>query len=169
MFDLTPEQIARVEYLATDQWVVDDDSPDSASRSWQNFQRAIGLMSSLELHHFACNFNWDCGVDELEAVIDHPACDAGTALMIYWLGQPATHYRMAARRKSPDQPDDVEKLLRKIEAKIVNNGFRSNAIACDPTNIMGRPMTRGSDRDREVVPAQMFDAIRGVEIVPQLC
>ena len=41
MFDLTPEQIARVEYLATDQWVVDDDSPDSASRSWQNFQRAI--------------------------------------------------------------------------------------------------------------------------------
>jgi hypothetical protein len=76
---------------------------------------------------------------------------------------------MAARRKSPDQPDDVEKLLRKIEAKIVNNGFRSNAIACDPTNIMGRPMTRGSDRDREVVPAQMFDAIRGVEIVPQLC
>ena len=169
MIHLNPEQIARIEYLATDKWVVDDNSADSASRSWQNFQRVLDQMSSVELHHFASNFNWDCGVEELEAVIDHPSCDAGTALMIYWLRQPATRYRMAARRKTLDESNDVVKLLRNIETKIENNAFRSNMIACDPTNIMGQPMTRGSDRDREVVPARMFEAIKGVAIVPHLC
>jgi hypothetical protein len=169
MYDLTKEQAERVEYLASDQWVVDDDSMDSDARSWHNFRKVLSLMSFIELHHFACNFNWDGGVDELDAVIDHPACDAGTALMIYWLGQPATCYRMAARRTICEKSDAVVSLLRKIEFKIENNVFQSNLIACDPTNIMGQPMTRGSDRDRAVVPARMFRATTGITIVPHSC
>ncbi|WP_425571309.1 DUF4274 domain-containing protein [Novipirellula rosea] len=33
-------------------------------------------MSSVELHHFAYNFNWDSGVKELHRIIEYPECDA---------------------------------------------------------------------------------------------
>ena len=169
MPELTPEQIARIEYLASDEWVVDTGSADDEAKSTQNFESTLQKMSALELHHFACNFNWDCGVQELDAVISHPECDAGTALMIYWLGQPAEYYRMQKRGSlSPDSVLIVE-LLQKIESKIQNGEFDRREIACDPTNIMGQPMTTGSARDREIVPEEMFRKINGLTIEPHLC
>lgn len=169
MKSLTPEQIARIEYLARDAWVVDTGDADDESKSWDNFTAALTQMSSIELHYFACNFNWDCGIKELDAVIDHRECDAGTALTVYWLGQPATHYRMEARANLTPDAREIVALLRKIEAKLIKQEFNHCSIACDPFNIMGQPMTRGFARDREVVPAEMFRKIDGIEIEPYLC
>jgi len=169
MTDLTPEQIARIEYLATDEWVVDDGGPDDDAQSWLNFTRCLNEMSSIELHHFACNFNWDCGVKELNAMIDHRECDAGTALMIYWSGQPAEYYRAESRGHLTPDDSEVVELLRKIENKLVGKEFTKNNIACDPLNMMGQPKNRGSDQEREIVPDQMFQKLDGIEIEPHWC
>jgi hypothetical protein len=169
MTQLTQEQISRIEYLACDEWVVDTGAADDESRSWQNFNGTLQLMSAIELHHFACNFNWDCGAQELEALVDHCECDAGTALMVYWLGQPAEHYRMQQSGSLSPDANNVVALLRKIETKFENNEFKTQGIACDPMDIMGQPMTSGSERDREVVPGGMFNTIDGVSIEPHQC
>ena len=166
---LTPEQIQRIEYLACDEWVVDTGAADDEAKTWHNFTNTLQRMSSVELHHFACNFNWDCGVKELAAVIDHPECDAGTAQMIYWLGQPAEHYRMETRGNLTPDVTTVVDLLRRIESKLQNNSFSDKRIACDPSNIMGQPMTMGSERDRAVVPEFMFRKTDGMEIEPHMC
>ena len=166
---LTPEQIARVEYLASDDWVVDSGAEEDEASSWRNFSDTLQKMSAVELHHFTCNFNWDGGMEELDAVVEHPECDAGTALMIYWLAQPADYHRMAKRGNLSPSFKSVLSLLLKIEDRIRNNAFATHRIACDPTNIMGQPMTMGTDHHREVVPAQMFLKIDGAVIEPLSC
>ncbi|WP_366820517.1 DUF4274 domain-containing protein [Ottowia sp.] len=37
-----------------------------------------------ELDHFSHRYNADDGFGPLRAVLRHPECDAGTALLIYW-------------------------------------------------------------------------------------
>ncbi len=46
------------------------------------------LKSKEELHVVAANYHWD-GSEQLQslyAIIDHPLCDAGTALLLFWKG-----------------------------------------------------------------------------------
>ena len=166
MPDLTPEQKARVEYLATDEWVVDTGADDDEARSLENFRATLSQMTSLELHHFACNFNWDCGSDELAAVIEHPQCDAGTAMMIFWLGQPTHYYRRHRDGKLAEHEKPAFDFLRHIESRLLSDDFAHSAIACDPFDIMGQPMTRGTDREREVLNARLFKRIDGEAVEP---
>ena len=167
--ELSAEQRMRVEYLATDEWVVDTGSADDDARSWNNFDRTLAQMSSVELHHFACNFNWDCGVKELHRVIEHPECDAGTALTIYWLGQPLEYYEMEAPTEAFPGADEIVGLFRKIEDMIGGERFKESQISCDPSNILGQSMLRGSTQERELIPDQMFQKRIGMEVKPLIC
>ena len=169
MPELTPEQIKRVEYLATDEWVVDTGASDDDSRSLENFYAALRQMSSIELHHFACNFNWDGGTDELAAVVGHPECDAGTAMMIFWLGQPAYYYRRHRNGKLAEHEQTVFEFLRHIETRLLSNDFALSAIACDPFDIMGQPRTGGTDRERELLDARLFNKLDGEVVQPHMC
>lgn len=168
MTDLTSEQKKRIEYLSTDAWVVDSGSPSDEAMSTANFRRTLALMSSIELHHFACNFNWDCGVDELLAVVGHPECDAGTAMMIFWLGQPVHYYRRYQRGKLEEHEQPVFDLLRIIENRLELGEFSHSKIACDPSNIMGQPMTMGSESHREVLNSRLFIKLDGESVDPYL-
>ena len=169
MAALNATQIERIEYLATDAWVVDSGSPDDDTVSNANFTRVLNAMSSIELHHFACNFNWDCGTDELAAVVDHPDCDAGTALMIFWLGQPAHYFRAHKRNKLTESETPVFAWLDSIARRLVSGDFSCCNIACDPFDIMGQPFATGSDRERELIDARLYDKLQGESIVPHLC
>ncbi|MGX2954874.1 DUF4274 domain-containing protein [Shewanella sp. JL219SE-S6] len=44
-----------------------------------------------ELHYVAANLNWDNGLESPAAILNHPLCDAGTALLLYWYGQGFFH------------------------------------------------------------------------------
>ena len=169
MPELTPEQKKRVEYLATDAWVVDTGSDDDDARSMENFRKTLAQMTSIELHHFACNFNWDCGTDELAAVIEHPACDAGTAMMIFWLGQPTHYYRRHRNGKLAEYEYPTFEFLRRIEKRLLSDDFSHSAIACDPFDIMGQPVTRGSDLAREVLDPRLFIKLEGEVVQPHTC
>lgn len=169
MPDLTPEQKKRVEYLATDEWVVDTGADDDEARSMENFCATLHQMSSIELHHFACNFNWDCGTDELATVIDHPECDAGTAMMIFWLGQPTYYYRGHRSGKLAEHEQPTFEFLRHIETRLMSDDFACSAIACNPFDIMGQPMTRGTDCEREVLDARLFKKLDGEVVEPHMC
>ena len=169
MPELTPEQVKRVEYLATDEWVVDTGADDDEARSLENFYATLRQMSSIELHHFACNFNWDCGTDELAAIIEHPECDAGTAMMIFWLGQPLHYYRRHRDGKLAKHEHSTFEFLRSIETRLMSNDFANSAIACDPFDIMGQPMTSGTDREREALDARLFNKLDGEVVQPHMC
>ncbi len=169
MPDLTSEQKKRVEYLATDEWVVDTGADDDEARSLENFRATLSQMSSIELHHFAWLFNWDCGTDELAALVEHPECDAGTAMMIFWLGQPTEYYRDNRDGKLAERQQPAFEFLRHIETRLLSDDFAHSAIACDPFDIMGQPMTRGTDQEREVLDARLFNKLDGEVVEPYMC
>lgn len=74
---LTPEQQARVEFLLYECYETESIT--------ENLKQ---LESTQEIHEFATNYNWDYGIEPLKLILQHPLCDRGTALKIYWLGQP---------------------------------------------------------------------------------
>jgi exonuclease VII small subunit len=63
---------------------------------------AEDLSSPEELHAFMLNWNWDYGIAEPEMVLDHPSCDKGTALLMYFLGGAGYHRQFSSREEVPD-------------------------------------------------------------------
>lgn len=89
--------------------------------------------SALELHCVASNLNWDLGYDGLRAVLEHPRCDRGTALLLYWFGDPTY---------APADPDaewnrEPAEFLAGIAERYLRGGFASSAIATDPACAFG--------------------------------
>ena len=160
---LSPQQIARIQYLATDEWVVDTGSSDDEQKTMENFQAALAEMSSIELHHFACNFNWDGGTEELSSVLNHPKCDAGTALLIFWLAQPVYYFRGAAKGKLTESERETYEWLKHIESRFTNNQFSASDIAIDPRT---EGLTMGTDYHREYVDERMFIPTCGTPVEP---
>jgi hypothetical protein len=97
---------------------------------------------SEELHAFATHWNWDFGRWPLDAILENPACEAATALLIYWLGCPE-FFRKYANRKEVEADDtgDVEAFdfLSDIEARYIAGEFRVGSIAFDPANPVDSP------------------------------
>ncbi len=112
---------------------------------------AIAKMDAVGLHRFVEDYNWDDGEKKLFEVIRHPACDLGTALLVYWQSQPG---EFTAYLDAPDAPKEVRatvELLREIEAKVARGGFGSAGIPFDPRDVGGTDLSG----DDEGVPASM--------------
>jgi hypothetical protein len=59
-------------------------------------QRPDKLVGAEELHQFVHHYNWDGGIRALQRTLKHPACDRGTALMMFWLSEPTYAYERYA-------------------------------------------------------------------------
>lgn len=132
---LSPQQRLRVEALLND----GDAAAGATDADLESaFETLFGQIESAEeLHHLAANVNWDGGLDLLRRIVAHPLCDAGTALMLFWLGAPG--YVYSDRAAIDPLPDHAENLafLREIERKYVEDGFASRTIRVDPRDLYG--------------------------------
>lgn len=128
--------------------------------SKDEFRQFLETVTGLEeLHLYAGHFNWDCGCEELHRVIQHPLCDRGTALMIYWRGGPRwfARYRDRSEASNPDAARTFD-LLREIEKKVMANAFKSRQIHFDPKNDKGYDWTQRHNTTKVVreIPMEMF-------------
>jgi hypothetical protein len=89
--------------------------------------------------------------------------------MIYWLGQPLEYYEPESPTEAIPGAEEIVGLFRKIEDKIAGEQFKESKIACDPSNILGQSMLRGSTQERQLSPDQMFQKRPGMEIEPLIC
>lgn len=154
---LSSKQHDRIAYLLNDEWVSDTGSPEDDERiSLEKFSIVLRKMSAIEIHHFAINFNWDCGIEELTQVIKHPLCDSGTALLIYWLGQPDYYLRYSREEEVPHNEFENFQLLKMIESKYLSDEFATNQICVNPSNIDGHNFSKMSDEKREMIPEKLF-------------
>jgi len=131
---LTDVQIERVLSLVliAEGWI---DVPDDEDYShlWGVFRNNLAKCTSpLELHCVAANLNWDNGLTGLLAVLDHPLCDQGTALLLYWLGEPAYSFST-----DPAAVEEETAFLVDIQSRYLANGYPRSLIATDPANLLG--------------------------------
>ncbi|MGM0805599.1 MAG: DUF4274 domain-containing protein [Bacillota bacterium] len=91
---------------------------------------------SIFLHWYASNYNWNNGFEVPTMILENPACDFGTALLMFHL---VDGYRML---ENPDQVSnsslkDWKEFLSKCYMKLLAFDFESQSISFDPelTNI----------------------------------
>ncbi len=118
---LTDEQLARIDFLL---YECEDDATFA--------ETLLRIESSAELHALAQQINWDGGFDELNAVLEHPLCDRGTALMVYWLGEPTYFADFASDDDVPPVNQPLKQFLNRVENQLMTEHFKSNTICFDP-------------------------------------
>lgn len=86
------------------------------------------LQTKEELHAVADNYNWDDSSDALYAFIDHPLCDAGTALLLFWKGAGYQELSEKSTYATEQKIIFFKELIRRFD----NKEFNSYQIAYDP-------------------------------------
>lgn len=115
-----------------------------------------------ELHIFADTFNWDCECGELKKVIQHPLCDLGTALLVYWRGQPGYYLRYATRKEAEPYERAAYSLLREIERRVKRGEYKTARLAYNPRKDHGEDMTPKKSEIKKYgrdVPALMYQRV----------
>lgn len=90
--------------------------------------------TTAELHQYAMCDDGENGTKFLEWVIKQPNCDKGTALRIYWKGQPAYFTQFTpdeAREEAETVGDGIYKLLSQIEKRVKKNFYQTNHYPFD--------------------------------------
>ena len=120
------------------------------------------VKDSEELHVFAESFNWDCGDKELTQVIRHPLCDLGTALLVYWRGQPGYFLRYATRQEAKPYERAGYSLLREIERLVKKGAYKSARLSYNPRDDQGWDMTPKKSEIKRYgrdIPAVMYQPV----------
>jgi GNAT superfamily N-acetyltransferase len=105
--------------------------------------RSAMLMSWLQeatpdqWHQVADGWNWGSGCDILRWIVEQPDCDKGTALLIFWRGEPSYYWGEATDRdglvaERGEYGLDVYDMLVALLARWRANGFTRAAIAYNP-------------------------------------
>lgn len=116
----------------------------------------IRKMDARRLHAFANRYNWDDGVYALDAVVRHPKCALGTALLVYWLAKP--HW--FAQWRSANASDDPEtfRLLAYVEARIARGDYAHAGVAFDPRKERLVEDTYDEEPKTRALPPHVFAA-----------
>ncbi|MCO1333004.1 DUF4274 domain-containing protein [Microbulbifer sp. OS29] len=88
------------------------------------------LQSREEIHAVADNYHWDDNtLDSLYAFINHPLCDAGTALLLFWKG---AGYRILSHNSCPSDDKEEKLFFSELILRFKAKGFNSYDIAFNP-------------------------------------
>ncbi|MGN6545548.1 MAG: DUF4274 domain-containing protein [Aureliella sp.] len=128
---MTDQQLARIDFLLYD--CEDDDTFAETLRR---------IESPAELHALAAQIDWDGGLSKLNSIVAHPLCDRGTALLIYWHGEPAYFAEFASNEDVPAVNRPLKQFLNRVEAQLMTDHFKSNTICFDPMSGMNAVQRR---------------------------
>ncbi|MCA9170433.1 MAG: DUF4274 domain-containing protein [Planctomycetales bacterium] len=146
---LTKRQSNRLRFLILGAWAENWlNGKESRSAALKTFRATIsGAESSEELHQFVYYYNWDDGVKQLQWVLNHPLCDQGTALLAFWLGEPAFYFQYRNRMEVPEWGRPNWTFLQKTSNRYLNGGFERCTIKTIPTDILGHDYLRPPKTD----------------------
>ncbi|MCB9688299.1 MAG: DUF4274 domain-containing protein [Alphaproteobacteria bacterium] len=90
-------------------------------------------MTPHELHRYVRAYNWDDGVEPILALLDDPAVERATALLVYWLLQGPWHTFL------PESfgPHPHDAAIRMLQDRLLANEFPSGTLAFDAIGDLG--------------------------------
>jgi hypothetical protein len=157
---LSPEQRKRVAWLKDGH--LDDEDEDTFDARWERQFAAISSPEELFLHASECHPAQS--VAEWRRLLDHPLCDQGTALLIFWRNSPVYEYG--------DEPAggwDRERyeLVREIAGRCAAGAYPSAVVQFDPAAFKRTNFLAGhTPAELERVPAHMRVPSPGEPVAP---
>ena len=175
---LTREQTRRIRFLLHLVWENDaDPDTDVVLYDEATFERPADgdhliaaelarIESPIELHYYALNLDQDGGEAALRAVLDHPLCDVGTALMIYWLAQPDLRLGWEADGEALEYDPEGLAFIKQVQERLINQDFANSMIRFDPRCFLGVDFTvpDGGSTGMHLIPAALKEASPGREL-----
>lgn len=138
---VSAERLRQIRELSNDERVDRIDTSGFTDVDWEKFDAQLDAETIAfcrdtrdpeELHAFASTYNWDKGTWALELILHNPACEAATALFIYWHAQPEYYRQFANRDAVPEfQREDFD-FIASIESRYIAGEFRRGVIRFDP-------------------------------------
>ena len=120
-------------------------------------------------HQMVMDWNWDSGLYFFQWLLNNPATDRATALMLYWMGGPRWFKQVANRTEAHATKDPYISLKffdfsEELEAKYAAGYFTNSHFAYDPAHDHD-----GYDWTKEyadkvavrAIPAIMFEKLSG--------
>jgi hypothetical protein len=144
------------------------DDAEIETQSWDIVRTYLEGATFQAWHRFAAGSNYDSNAKPLRWLIDNPAVDRATALVIYWsLGAP-WYAQYASEHDLTDGSPQIEtfRLLRLIEQRYADGFYANHGIWFDPRHWHGP----GPDSYPDVpvarpIPAMMLLPADGDEYV----
>lgn len=102
---------------------------------------------TLKLHRTVDSWNWDNDYKYLFLIAKNKNTDIGTALMLFWQGQPLDYwfpYESVSEAKK--QHRESFELTELLYQNIVNDFYTRGSVAYNPKNDYGRDWTEGYDQ-----------------------
>lgn len=140
---VSQKRIAQIRELSNDERVDRIDASAFTDADWERIGEELDAetlafcrnnTNAEELHAFASTYNWDKGTWALEELLRNPACEAATALLIYWRAAPE-YYRQFANRDAvtEGQREDFDFVMT-IENRYVSGEFARGVLWYDPSS-----------------------------------
>jgi len=140
---VSEERLAYIRELSNDERVDRTDTSGFTDADWGWFTAELDAETLAfcrqnkdpeELHAFADTWNWDAGPGALRALLENPACEAATALLIYWKTAPEFYRQFSDRDAVAAAKADVENFdfLTWIETRYAAGGFPIGRLSFDP-------------------------------------
>jgi Leucine-rich repeat (LRR) protein len=130
--------------------------------------REISGLDAAALHARARTLVGRAADEELLAIVRHPLCDRGTALLVYWTRAP--HYYLRYTSEEGVRPFELPgwQLMRALEERVGQDDFAGREIWFDPRNDKQTTVPTGMDwtRDLSETTAQPKRAIPPALFVP---
>ena len=140
---VSAERLRQIRELSNDERVDHIDTSDFTEVDWERYGEELDAETlafcrdtadAEELHAFASTYNWDKGTWALEALLQNPACEAATALFIYWHAAPEYYRQFVERDAVPEfQREDFDFIM-SIESRYVAGQFPRGVLWYDPFN-----------------------------------
>lgn len=153
---------AQVEVLS----MLEDDYSHVASDDelWAVLQR---VDSPMQLHYLPEILNWDSGwtTEIMGWILDHPLCDAGTALSIYWLNEPEFWKKSESEGNIPPWGAEGYALHRNCESLYLSGKFSRGAIRFNPRDGAYLPKDARHESDAQLrIPEPLKIATPGADV-----
>lgn len=141
---VSEQRLAQIRELSNDERADNTDLSAYTDTDWERFQADLdaekiafcrGNTDPEELHAFADTWNWDAGPGALQDLLDNPACEAATALLIYWRAAPEYYRQFADKAAVAAANANVEdfEFLSRLEARYVAGEFPVGRVSFDPS------------------------------------
>ena len=123
----------------------------------------------VKLHQTAVGLNWGTSVEDQQAIIRNKNTGLGTAVMLFWLGQPCDYW---VPYENAEVADDAAlfSFLDEVHKNIATGFYDQNNIQYDPTDDMGTNWVEDYDPNGAEVVNKICDiclnAVAGTEVEP---
>jgi GH35 family endo-1,4-beta-xylanase len=137
---LNKSQKERLQLLHSYDWV---DEQNGTSKTKQNLHKILNKIESIEeLWYASYIIEWEPAEGDLDFFRNHPLCDKGLALWMYWGLQPDYFYRQKEKKKEFSELDEKHfKAVKEIEQDLLGGRYKKEEISFDPKDVVGREIT----------------------------